>query len=47
MADLNIKDIETLERLSPDEMNQVVGGMDCPGGGSDATEESNGIRGRI
>ena len=31
MSNLKIKDIETLELLSLEELNQVVGGMDCPG----------------
>ena len=31
MKNLKIEDIETLERLPLDEMEQVVGGMDCPG----------------
>ena len=30
MSNLKIKDIETLERLSFDEMEQVVGGSVCP-----------------
>ena len=31
MTDFKIKDIETLERLAPDEMERVVGGSVCPG----------------
>ena len=31
MSNLKIKDIQTLETLSPDELNQVVGGGGCPG----------------